>query len=244
MLGGLSLIIASACVLNNYIDRDIDKKMARTKNRALVSGRISVRAAIAYAIILGLGGTALLILFTNWITVLVALAALLVYVTVYGYFKRASVHGTVVGSLAGAVPPVVGYLAVTNHVDKAAVILFLIMVFWQMPHFYAIAIYRFKDYKNAGLPVLPVKKSIHTAKIYMLVYILGFAATALSLSLFGYTGIVYVVITLLLGIGWLRLSIKGFRADDDALWARTMFRFSLVVITLLSITISLDALWS
>lgn len=240
-LGGLSLIIASACVFNNYIDRDIDSKMARTKKRALVSGAISGRNALIYASLLGLAGVAFLALYTNLLTLVIALLGFFFYVVVYGFFKRRSVYGTIVGSISGATPPVVGYCAVTNRLDSGALILFLILVFWQMPHFYAIAMYRVKDYKAAGIPVLPIKKGSFITKIQVLLYICAFIIAAQLLALLGYTSYTYFIVATVLGFFWLWLGVNGFKTTDDKRWGRKMFFVSLVVITALSIMISLDA---
>lgn len=240
MLGGLSLVIGSAGVFNNYIDRAIDKRMVRTKKRALVRGSISGRSALIYASLLGLSGEAILAVATNWLTALIALFGFVMYVVVYGVWKRRSTHGTIVGSVSGAVPPVVGYCAVSGRLDSATLILFLILVFWQMPHFFAIALYRLKDYAAAGLPVLPVKKGSRTTKIQMLLYTLGFALASVMLTVLGYTGRVYLGVALLLGVSWTLLGIQGFRANDDARWARQTFMFSLFALTLLCLTISVD----
>ena len=240
MLGGLSLVIASAGVFNNYIDREIDKKMARTKKRALVCGSISGRSALIYGSILGISGEVILAAATNLLATLIALFGFVMYVVVYGVFKRRSTLGTIVGSVSGATPPVIGYCAVTGRVDGAALILFLILVFWQMPHFFAIAMYRLKDYAAASIPVLPVKKGNRTTKIQMLLYTLGFALASVMLTVFGYTGRVYIGVALLLGISWTLLSIQGFRVNDDARWARQTFMFSLFALTLLCLTISVD----
>lgn len=231
-------MIASACVFNNYIDRDIDKLMARTKMRALAKGSVSGRSAIIYASLLGVAGFLVLAVYTNWLTVFLGILALVVYVVIYGFTKRRSVHGTLVGSISGALPLVAGYCAVNGRFDTAAVILFFILVFWQMPHFYAIAVYRFSDYKAAKMPVLPVKKGIPAAKKQIIFYILAFIASAAGLSLFGYTGYTYLAVMLVLGLMWLKLAIKGFGAADDRVWARQLFRFSLVVLVVLSVFIS------
>lgn len=239
---GISLVIASGCVFNNYIDRNIDAKMARTKNRALVKRVISGRNALTYASILGIFGLVTLGFFANMLSVYVALVGLFFYVVMYSLWKRRSVYGTVIGSISGAVPPVVGYVAVTNNLDAGALILVAILVTWQMPHFYAIAIYRLKDYAAAGIPVLPVKRGIYLTKINMLVYINAFIIAALLLTFFGYTGYSYLVVAVLLGFIWLSLCIKGLNAKtDDRLWARKMFLFSLIVLTLLCVMISADA---
>jgi protoheme IX farnesyltransferase len=188
VLVGQSLIIASACVFNNYIDRDIDKKMARTKNRALVRGTLSASSALVYATLLGLIGVAILTAYTNILTVFIGVVGLIVYVVLYGITKRRGPYGTIVGSISGAMPPVAGYTAVSNNLDAAAIILFLILIFWQMPHFYAIAMYRLKDYTAAHIPVLPAKTSMHRTKVHIMVYVIGFILTSLALSVAGYMG--------------------------------------------------------
>ncbi len=225
---GMALVIASACVYNNYIDRGIDKKMARTEKRALVSGKISARSALTYATALCVLGFATL-LYTNALVVVIGVVAFIDYVVLYGIAKRRSVHGTIVGSVSGAAPVVAGYVAVTNRFDWGALLLFFILVFWQMPHFYAIAMYRFKDYKAAGLPVLPVKKGMRAAKVQILVYVAGFIAANVLLVLSGYAGYSYLTGMTVLGLWWLWRGVGGFRAKNDAAWGRGMFLFSLVV---------------
>lgn len=239
---GIALVIASACVFNNYIDRDIDKKMARTQKRALVSGLVPVRNALVYASVLGILGFLVLSFSTNLLTVIIGLIGYIDYIVLYGLAKRRSVHGTVVGSVAGAMPIVAGYTAVTNRFDSGAFLLFLILVFWQMPHFYAIAIRRLKDYKAAGLPVLPVKKGVHATKIQILIYILAFSVAVVLLSVFGYTGYIFLAVMGLLCLEWLRRGVQGFGTKDDIAWARSMFLFSLIITLSLSIMISIGGL--
>ncbi len=227
-IGGMALVIASACVYNNYIDQGIDKKMARTKKRALVSGEISARSALTYATVLCALGFATL-LYTNTLVVVIGVVAFIDYVVLYGIAKRRSVHGTIVGSVSGAAPVIAGYVAVTNRFDWGALLLFFILTFWQMPHFYAIAMYRFKDYEAAGLPVLPVKKGTRVTKVQILLYVLGFIAANILLVERGYVGYSYLVIMVLLGLWWLWRGMQGFRTQDNTAWGRGMFRFSLVV---------------
>lgn len=241
MLVGISLVMGSGCVFNNYIDRGIDALMKRTRGRALVKGTISARNALAYGTILGLIGLLILALSANRLTAGIALLGFVIYVVLYALAKRRSEWGTVVGSLAGAVPPVVGYTAVSNHFDGAALILFLILVIWQMPHFYAIAIFRADDYAAAALPVLPVRRGVRTTKVHMLLYIVAFLIVSVALTLFGHTGYVYLVVTALLSLAWLRIAAQGFQAENDIVWARKLFRFSLIVLVILCIVISLNA---
>ena len=241
-LFGTSLVIASACVFNNYIDRGLDVHMARTKRRALVTGTISGRQALIFATCLGLLGISLLAAFTNWLVVLIGLIAFVDYVVLYGWSKRRSVHGTIVGSISGAAPITAGYTAVTNHVGLGAALLFLVLVIWQMPHFYAIAMYRYSDYKKAKLPVLPVVKGMAHTKIQIIIYVCAFVLATLQLTVFKYTGYTFAAVMLIVGTGWIWLALKGFNDVDDGKWARQMFRYSLIVILIFSVILSVGSL--
>lgn len=237
---GMSLVIGSGCVFNNYIDRDIDRLMERTRNRVLVKGLISPKLAIVYGIILGILGFALLYAATNPLTVLLAAIGWFVYVVVYSLsMKRKSSSGTLVGGIAGAIPPVVGYAAVTDRFDVGAILLFLILFLWQMPHFYAIAIYRLQDYKAAGIPVLPLRKNIYYTKVVMLLYVIAYALVTLLPTYFGYTRYAYFVTALILGVIWFCYAIEGITAKDDKAWARKMFSFSILSITVLCIVMAI-----
>ncbi len=237
MFLGLSLVIASGCSFNNYIDRDIDARMNRTKNRALVKGLIPVKNAIVYAVALLFLGLGILLLFTNLITALLAFIGFVIYVVFYSFFKHVSSHATLVGSLAGAVPPVVGYTAVTGQLDLGACILFAIFAMWQMPHFFAIALYRLEDYKGAEIPVLPVRKGIVRTKVEMFLFVIGFVFCSVLLYVFQYTNLVFLVVIGGAGLFWLYLSVKGFFCQSDQKWARKMFIFSLVVVMAITIVI-------
>ncbi|WP_192981239.1 heme o synthase [Pseudomonas sp. EggHat1] len=238
---GVSLVIASGCVFNNYIDRDIDQKMERTRNRVLAQGLVSPAHAIVYACVLGVAGVALLYAATNTLAVMLVLMGFVVYVGLYSlWLKRGSVYGTLVGSLSGAAPPVVGYCAVSNEFDAGAAILLLIFSLWQMPHSYAIAIFRFNDYQAANIPVLPVIKGISAAKRQIVLYIAAFVVATLMLTLSGYAGYSYFVVAALSGAYWLWMGVSGYKAVDDRVWARKLFTFSIVTITMLSVMMSVD----
>jgi protoheme IX farnesyltransferase len=163
------------------------------------------------------------------------------------WFKRRSAWGTVIGSIAGATPPVVGYCAASNRLDGGAIILFSILVLWQIPHFYAIAIYRFNDYVAANIPVLPVTRGIRATKITMFLTVIAFAFVAPLLTVFGYAGYPYLTIALVLSFAWLALCIQGLifvngGAAADARWARNMFFLSLIVMVALFATIAIGGL--
>jgi protoheme IX farnesyltransferase len=238
---GVALVMACGCTCNNLIDRDIDARMARTRRRSLVTGAVSPLAAAVFAMALGGGGFALLAACSGLLVVAVVLAGLLSYVVLYSlYGKRRSVHGTLIGSLAGATAPVAGYCAVSGRLDREALLLLVIFCLWQMPHAYAIAIARLRDYDAAGIPVLPVLRGIARTKRQIVLFILAFIAAALALPLLHYAGWAYCAAVAAVGAGWLRLAWSGRAAGDDRAWARAVFGFSLLVVTVLSVMMSID----
>jgi heme o synthase len=239
---GTMFVIASACVLNNHIDRGIDTKMARTKKRATVTGKISTRSVLIYVALLGISGFGVLILFTNLLTVMLGVLAYVSYIVFYGITKRTSVHGTLVGAVAGGLPPVAGYTALTNQFDLAAILLFFVLVAWQMPHFYAIAMRRRADYSNAGIPVLPVVKGMRATKVQIVVYVALFIVVNIMFTIAGYTGIVYMIIMAAAGVLWLIKGIRGFKVETDEKWALGMFLFSLFVLLLQCVMLAVGGL--
>ncbi|WP_280539171.1 heme o synthase [Chromohalobacter sp. 11-W] len=238
---GIALVIASGCVFNNYIDRDIDRLMERTQGRVTVQGLISPGITLAYGSVLGIAGFLILALGTNALATLFALLGFVVYVGLYSlYLKRHSVYGTLVGSLSGAAPPVVGYCAVSGQFDLGALTLLLIFCLWQMPHSYAIAIFRYQDYRAASIPVLPVTRGVRAAKHHIFWYILAFLGATLMLTLGGYAGYGYFAVAAAMGLYWLVMALRGYRTGDDRVWAKKVFIFSIFTITALSIMMSID----
>ncbi len=238
---GLALVVASGCVFNNIIDRDIDTRMRRTHDRVLASGVVRPATAAIYATVLGIFGFGMLALTTNMLVMVAAIAGFVIYVGVYSlYMKRNSVWGTLVGSLSGAVPPVVGYCVARGSFDGGAAIVLLIFALWQIPHFYAIAIHRLKDYLAAGVSVWPAVKGIKSTKRQIVISIVGFTIAAASLSLAGYTGRVFLLVALALGGYWLYLAQSGFTTDDDIIWSRKLFAFSIIVVLAISVCMALD----
>ncbi len=239
---GLSLVIASGCAINNVIDRDIDIKMARTRTRVTVTGEMSGMAALCHGIVLGIMGFGLLIAYTTQVAVLFAAFGYFIYVGVYSlYMKRNSVYGTFIGSLSGAVPPVVGYCAVTGQFDMGALILLVMFSLWQMPHSYAIAIFRFKDYQAANIPVLPVAQGIDKAKRHIVLYIAIYTLVVMLLPINGYTGSAFMAVACTTSFWWLLMALRGYRRNIDVSgWARQVFAFSIINITALSIAMAVD----
>jgi len=238
---GISLVIASGGAWNNVIDRDIDAVMERTQKRVLVRGLIPLVWAGVIASLLGILGLVILAYGTNALAVTVASGGWLIYVGLYTiWLKRSSIHGTLIGSLSGAVPPAVGYCAVANRFDLPIILLVLAMCFWQMPHSYAIGIYRETDFRAARIPLFPLIKSALLTKMNMLFYAVGFVVFALLLTGFGYTGMVYGLVIGTAGFLWIGLIVAGFWANNDAVWARKVFITSILLVTLLSLCITLN----
>ncbi|WP_411691112.1 heme o synthase [Acinetobacter gandensis] len=236
---GTTLVVASGCVVNNVIDQDIDIKMQRTQNRALVKKTISEPVAYVYALVLGVLGFCILWFWVNAYAFLFAVIGFVVYVVFYSLWtKRTTIHQTVIGSISGASPPVIGYTAVANQFDIAALLIFIGYALWQMPHSWAIAVYRFDDYKNAGIPILPVARSIQRTKIESLIYVVLFTITMNLLFVFGYANWLYLVILNALCIYWFYIGVLGFKAENDQVWAKRFFLFSVILITIISICFS------
>lgn len=240
MLEGLALIIGAACIGNNVIDKEADKEMARTQKRPLPQGIVPKKHALTIGIIMAIFGSLILGIYTNALALILALGGLFSYVFVYSFSKYKTHHGTLIGSVAGAIPPIVGYTAASGRFDLPALILYLILVCWQMPHFYAIAIFRASDYKKASIPVLPLAKGMLHTKLQMIFYSLAFLFVSLLLPLINATGSLYFLLMSISGLGWLVLAIKGLTATDDRKWARQMFFASLFLILLFSCSISLS----
>lgn len=240
---GTGLVISSACVINNYLDQDIDAKMERTQSRPLITGEVSQTGALLFGTTLGLVGLVVLITSTNWWVVGVGFFGFVTYVWLYGVLgKRRSVHGTLVGSLSGAAPILAGYVAVHPGLDAAAILLFLVIFFWQMPEFYSISIYRNREYAKAGVPVSSVIRGVAATKRQIFVYTVLAVTSMLGLAATPLASLTYLVVMLAFGAYWLQLTVEGLLTSDDNTWARRNFHFALVILIVFSLTISLN-LW-
>jgi len=239
-IGGMTLVIAAACVINNYLDRDIDSVMERTKKRPSVTGVITGSHMVTYGVALLVLGVGVLYLWTNLLVVIIGIAGFVTYVWLYGALsKRRSIHGTLVGSISGAMPIAGGYAAASGRVDMGLIIAFLILFFWQFPEFYSIAIYRRKEYAAADVPVMPVVKGVRSTIIQIYIYTVLYVLSTLLLTIFGYTGIVYLVVMAVAGGYWVWLAGKGLTAKEPEAWARRMFRIAMYTILLLCIMLAI-----
>lgn len=240
VISGITLVIASACVFNNYLDRSIDSKMERTKRRALVTGMISNRNAIIFGSNLGIIGFLVLGFFTNGLTLLVGIVGYIDYIIFYGLAKRHSNYSTIIGSVSGSASLVAGYVAVTDSFDSTAWALFFIMVFWQMAHFHAIALRRVNDYREAGINVLPIVKGEESTKFAIKMYVAGFALCSTSLFILGSVGYIYLLTMLVLSWLWITKSQTAYTNNTE--WAKEMFAFSLKVLLIFCLLLSLNTI--
>ncbi|WP_273860313.1 heme o synthase [Photobacterium sp. GSS17] len=238
---GVACVIASGCVVNNIFDRDIDSKMDRTRNRVLVQDGLNIDHVFIYAVALLLGGTAVLYRMANPLSAVVVLLGYVFYVFFYTmWYKRTSVYGTLVGSVSGAVPPLVGYLAVTNYISLDAVLLFALFCLWQMPHSYAIAMFRMQDYREAGIPVLPVVEGINKARKHMQAYVVAFSVVALGLFLLGNGGYEYLAVASAVCLMWTRVTFRKMTADNYVDWSKAVFKMSLLVVMGISTVLGVE----
>ena len=210
MVIGLTAIVASACVFNNFIDQDIDILMDRTKKRCEAYKNIKPKLWLSFGTLLLLAGSLILLFFTSFYTLSIALFGFVIYVIFYTcWLKRKSHWGTIVGSISGATPPVVGYVAATGYIDKLAIIVFFLLASWQIPHTLSIALYRLKDYTRAKVMLLPVVKG----PLYTQYYTLGclFIFLAMLLLLFVYSALhwAWIVLMITVALYWLACGVKG-----------------------------------
>lgn len=227
---GSSLIVAGSCSLNNYIDRDIDHLMERTKGRPTVTGRVQPgKVALMSFLLIGIGTA---FLFTTTITAaVIGLIGVFSYVVLYTMWsKRQFVSNTIVGSISGAVPPLIGWAAVDANLDVMAWMLFAIVFVWQPPHFYALAMRRVEEYRAAGIPMLPVVKGFKATKRSIFLWV----AALLPLPFFlPELGMPFLVLATALNIGWLALGVYLLKLKDDMKWAKLMFVYSLQYLTVM-----------
>ncbi|MDR6551834.1 heme o synthase [Paenibacillus qinlingensis] len=228
---GAALVIGGAGIFNNLYDRDIDIKMERTKNRPTVSGIMGLWSGLFIGVWIAVGGLVALYI-ASPLSALLGFLGLFIYVVPYTIWtKRRTIYNTEVGSLSGAMPPLIGWAAISPDIlHPGAIALFVLMVIWQMPHFYAIGIRRLEEYRAASIPMLPVVKGIRRTYVQMNIYLVAlFLCSFLFWSFNPYIAITNAILSL----GWLLLSINGFRRKQESKWARSMFIFSLSHITVL-----------
>ncbi|TME56859.1 MAG: protoheme IX farnesyltransferase [Chloroflexi bacterium] len=232
LLGG-ALAAAGAGAINCWIDRDLDREMLRTRRRPLPDGRIAPSHALLFGIVLGLAAFVLLAFWVNVLAATLAISGLLFYVFVYTlWLKRSTVQNIVIGGAAGAIPPVVGWAAVTHRVDLTAIYLFAVIFLWTPPHFWALALRLKGDYARAQVPMLPVVRGEAAARRQIVVYTLVLVAVTLAIVVTGTLGWLYLAGAVLLGGGFIGLALVNLGSRRQR-WSRLLFQYSIAYLGLL-----------
>ncbi|MCI0182794.1 MAG: heme o synthase [Acidibacillus sp.] len=240
-LAGSGLVVMSGCAFNNYMDQDIDQFMARTQDRPLPNSRIPAWSVLLLGAILGILGISLLGIFANTLSAVMALIGLFFYVIVYtALTKRTTTLSTVIGGVSGAMPPLIGWTAITGSLGMSGWLLFIFMFLWQPPHFLALAMRRVKDYAAAGIPLLPVVYGFPPTKRQIVIWTATLIPASLLLTIVHAEGWIYFFTALIFGGIWLVKGIKGFKAKDDIAWATDMFKFSLIYLMVLCVVMVIN----
>ena len=240
---GTTLAVAGANAANMWWERDIDGLMARTRRRPLPAGRMAPPTALRAALILSALSVPVLAFGTNVLTAVLAALAIAAYVFVYTPLKTRTPLALVIGAVPGAVPPLLGWTAVTGSVDAGGIFLFLILLMWQVPHFIAISLFRKQEYARAGIKVVPVARGDAIAKIHATLWALMLVPTSLMLTLVGVAGFFYLASALVLGMVFAGWAFTGLDDRAGARWARGYFFASLVYLPALTAALVIDALF-
>ena len=238
---GTGLASAASGAFNNYVDREVDKHMARTRTRALPSSRLHPQQALWLGGTLSISSFILLFHFVNPLTAYLTVSTIFFYVVIYTiWLKRTSPLCTEIGGIAGALPPVIGWAAVTNSIGWPAVVMFLIMFIWQPPHFWALSLLRVEEYRAANLPMLPVVRGKDVTKIRMLLYTIVLIPASTAMYWLGLSGVTYLIGAIALGVIYLALTIDFARKPITHQSTRKLFGYSIVYLTGIFILIFAD----
>jgi len=237
---GMALAMASAATINQIVDQRIDRLMARTENRPIAQGRVNQKQALGFATLLGTLSLILLAVFINPLTAVLTFFGLIGYAVIYTMFlKRATPQNIVIGGLAGAIPPLLGWTAVTNEIHPFAWLLVLIIFVWTPPHFWALAIHRCEDYAKAGIPMLPVTHGIEFTKTSVLLYTILLCLTGLLPYLVQMSGLIYLIGSSLLGGIFLVYAWRLKFGNRPGIAMKT-FGYSIVYLMLLFVVLLVD----
>ena len=236
---GTWLAVASANALNMVWEREGDKLMNRTMNRPLPQGRLGVGEATAFGVVLGLASVVVLAAI-NPTTMVLGLAALVGYVAIYTPLKRKTPLALLVGAVPGAAPPLMGWVAATGRIELPGLVLFAVLLVWQLPHFLAISLFRREDYTRAGIQIVPVVRSDAAARAQAIAWCTALVPLSLMLMPLQVAGWIYGGVALALGLWFLAWSLRGLKAEAGVKWARKFFFASLVYLPVLTLGLVLD----
>jgi protoheme IX farnesyltransferase len=238
---GTALVVAAANALNCYIERDSDRFMARTKGRPLPDGRMLPKTALYFGLALSVLSVPILTIGVNPVTGLLAAIALVSYVWIYTPMKQVSPWALWVGAVPGAMPPLLGWTAVQGQVEWPGVVLFGIMFIWQLPHFIAISMYRDVEYQRAGIRTVTAVHGNASATRQIFFWTAVLIPVSFLLVPLNVSGYIYLGCAVVLGLGFVWRAAQGFRTENPNRWARGLFLYSLVYLTLLFAAVAVDA---
>lgn len=239
-LTGIGLASCSAAAVNHVVDSHIDEKMSRTRHRPLPQGKITHQQALLFAAAIGVAGIASLVVFINPLTAWLTLASLIGYAVIYSmWLKRATPQNIVIGGVAGAAPPLLGWVAVTGSLEPNSLLLMLIIFAWTPPHFWALCLARKADYQKAGIPMLPITHGEAYTKLHIILYTLLMVATTAFPFLTQMSGELYLIGVVLLNLRFMHWAWKVYNSDDKKI-AMGMFRYSITYIMLLFVVLLID----
>jgi len=237
---GIALCSGSAAAINQVIDRNADAAMTRTDQRPLPQGELSAFHASSFAFVIGVLGAFILYLYINTLTMVLTLASLIGYAFIYTvYLKRATPQNIVIGGLAGAAPPLLGWASISNTIDPYALLLVLIIFVWTPPHFWALAIYRKEEYAKESIPMLPVTHGVAFTKLQIVLYTIILFIVSVLPYIVLMSGFVYLISAVVLSTTFMYYSIKLYFSNDDAVAMKT-FNFSIYYIFLIFVALLCD----
>ena len=237
---GIALAAGAAAVINHLADYRIDSLMKRTQYRPIVKGKVSIRSSLIFASVLALLALIILLTFTNVLVTALTFLSIIVYAGVYTfYLKHATSQNIVIGGIAGAAPPLLGWTAVTGNITFGGIVLLLIIFVWTPPHFWALAIYRVEEYKKAKVPMLPITHGIHYTKLNILLYTFLLSATTLLPVIIRISGWLYLICAVLLDARFIYWAIRLYRSDDKSIGFKT-FKYSILYLLLLFCALLVD----
>ena len=241
-LVGFALLAAASAALNQIFDRETDKNMSRTKSRPLAAGNISLTEALTFTAILLFVGSSLMLYFSNLLTLMITTFGFIFYSLIYTiYLKWATPQNIVIGGLSGALPPLIGWTAVSNEISLMPLILVLIIFLWTPPHFWPLAIDRMEEYKKEGVPMMPIAKGVTRTKKEMVVYAVLLLAASLAPYIYGLAGIFYLLTTTALNLYFIYLCLIYLNDKDNQL-SMKIFNFSVKYMLLFFLATYIDFL--
>jgi len=240
---GIGLAASSAAIINHVIDQDIDSIMDRTKSRPLVKGFIKPLHAIYFAIFLSVTSIVLLYTLVNTLTAVLTFLTIIIYSLIYSvYLKNLTPQNIVIGGIAGAMPPLLGWTSITNQIEPFPLILFLIIFLWTPPHFWALAVYKYNDYKKANIPMLPVTHGKDFARLHIFLYSILLFCITLFPYVLSLSGNIYLIGTIIIGLKFMIDSYMLMRSKSDTR-AIQLFKYSITYLAILFALLLVDHFW-